>query len=157
MLVEAIRVQDDVARTYGLLGGERTIRRPVHNALDAHDVLVKGLPSASLLHLVRSVDFLGQGDALVKAIGVSLRTLQRRKADGGARPLSPEQSNRTWRFAEIFGHAIAVMGSHAAAESWMSRPAIGLENRRPVDLLASAAGAEAVEDYLTRMEYGVHA
>ena len=35
--------------------------------------------------------------------------------------------------------------------------AIGLDNRRPIDLLSSAAGAEAVENALTRMEYGVYA
>ncbi|MDE4063639.1 antitoxin Xre/MbcA/ParS toxin-binding domain-containing protein [Phaeobacter gallaeciensis] len=33
---------------------------------------------------------------------------------------------------------------------------MGLDNRRPIDLLATAAGAEAVADYLTRMEYGVY-
>lgn len=153
----AIPADDDIARTYGLLGGEQTIQTPVRNVLDAHDVLVKGLPSASLIHLVRSVDFLGRGDALMKAVGVSVRTLQRRKAGDTARPLSTEQSSRTWRFAEIFGHAIDVMGSREAAEDWMNRPAIGLENRKPVDLLGTAAGAEAVGEYLTRLEYGVHA
>ena len=39
----------------------------------------------------------------------------------------------------------------------MLAPAIGLDNRRPIDLLSSAAGAEAVENALTRMEYGVYA
>ena len=56
-----------------------------------------------------------------------------------------------------FAHAIAVMGSSEAAEDWMQRPAIGLGNRRPLDLLATAAGAEAVSEYLTRLEYGVYA
>ena len=37
------------------------------------------------------------------------------------------------------------------------RPAIGLANRKPLDLLATSVGAEAVSDYLTRLEYGVYA
>ncbi|WP_116134074.1 antitoxin Xre/MbcA/ParS toxin-binding domain-containing protein [Tropicimonas sp. IMCC34043] len=151
------QVESDVSRAYDLLGGEQTIRPPIRNALDAHDLLVKGLPSASLLHLVNAVAFLERDDALMKAIGISVRTLQRRKTDKKATLLTGEQSNRTWRFAEILGHAIEVMGSKAEAEAWMNRPAIGLENRKPVDLLATSAGAEAVDEYLTRIEYGVYA
>ena len=48
------------------------------------------------------------------------------------------------------------MGTQEAAEAWLLEPAIGLDNRRPIDLLASSAGAEAVEDCLTRLEYGVY-
>jgi len=58
--------------------------------------------------------------------------------------------------AEILAHATNVLGDHESAEAWMLATAIGLDNRRPIDLLSSAAGAEAVETYLTRMEYGVY-
>ncbi|TIY10108.1 MAG: DUF2384 domain-containing protein, partial [Mesorhizobium sp.] len=40
---------------------------------------------------------------------------------------------------------------------WLERPAIGLDQRRPIDLLATPAGVELVEDYLERLEYGVYA
>ncbi len=146
-----------LSRAVVLLGGETAIRARVGNAMDAHDMLLQGLPTRALLHLVASVGFLEQGDGLQKAIGLSLRTLQRHKAKGIRPPLSVEQGNRVWRFAEIFAHAIDVMGSKAAAEAWMNRPAIGLSNRKPLDLLATSAGVEAVEEYLTRLEYGVHA
>ena len=88
---------------------------------------------------------------------MSLRTLQRKKADKGKDRLSPEQSSRAWRFAELLAQATDVLGDQDAAEAWMLAPAIGLDNRRPIDLLSSAAGAEAVENALTRMEYGVYA
>ena len=149
--------ETDVARAYALLGGEDAIRAPVRTAIEAHDLLSRGLPAESLLHLVDRVGFLERGDALMKAVGVSLRTVQRRRAERAPARLSTEQSNRTWRFAAILAQAIGVLGNQAAAEDWMNRPAIGLDNRRPVDLLATAAGAEAVADYLTRLEYGVYA
>jgi putative toxin-antitoxin system antitoxin component (TIGR02293 family) len=38
----------------------------------------------------------------------------------------------------------------------MNRPAIGLEHRKPVDLLVTYPGAELVEQYLTQIEYGVY-
>lgn len=155
-MTEPLQFENDVARTVDLLGGEETVRAPIRNTLDAHDVLVKGLPAASLLHLVENVDLLEREDVLMKAIGVSLRTLQRRKAEDKPGLLSIEQGNRTWRFAEILGHAIEVLGSGEEAELWMNRPTIGLSYRKPVDLLATSAGAEAVEEYLTRLEYGVY-
>ena len=71
--------------------------------------------------------------------------------------LSVEQSNRTWKFAEILGQATETFGSKEKAEAWMNLPAIGLDQRKPIDLLATAVGVEAVEDYLTRIEYGVYA
>ena len=155
-MVAAAQIESDVTRAFRLLGGKKTIKASVDNALDAHDLLVKGLPTSTLLHLVNEVLMLSSEDALEKAIGISLRTLQRRKKDNISKALSVEQSNRTWRFAEILGRAIDVLGSKEEAERWMARPAIGLENRKPIDLLASAAGAEAVENYLTRLEYGVY-
>lgn len=57
---------------------------------------------------------------------------------------------------ELLARATVVMGSENAAVSWMNRPAIGLSNQKPVDLLSTSAGIEAVKEYLTRLEYGVH-
>ncbi|MCG7522774.1 antitoxin Xre/MbcA/ParS toxin-binding domain-containing protein [Ruegeria sp. Ofav3-42] len=156
-MAQVSEVENDAVRTYRLLGGKKVFRTPIKNALDAHDVLERGLPSASLLFLVEKIDLLREEGVLGNAVGISVRTLQRRKSDKKTKLLSVDQSNRAWRFAEILGHAIEVMGSREEAEAWMSRPAIGLSYRKPVDLLATAAGSEAVEEYLTRLEYGVYA
>ncbi len=50
-----------------------------------------------------------------------------------------------------------MFGSQDEAEQWLERPAIGLDQRRPIDLLSSPAGVETIEDHLTRLEYGVYA
>lgn len=147
----------DVAQTVALLGGDAAFDRRIGSVIDAHEALADGFASDILQNLLAHCSFLEQGDALQKAVGISLRTLQRHRAKSGREVLSLEQSNRTWRFAELFAHAIAVMGSSDAAEAWMQRPAIGLDNRKPLDLLATSAGAEAVSQYLTRLEYGVYA
>jgi putative toxin-antitoxin system antitoxin component (TIGR02293 family) len=148
---------NDTARTYALLGGPAISKRTVQTSLDAHDMIIQGLPSAALFHLVDAVHALSSEDMLTKAIGISLRTLQRKKkTDPNQGRLSPEQSGRAWRFAEILAKATDVLGGQSAAEAWMLAPATGLDNRRPIDLLASVAGAEAVEHHLTRMEYGVY-
>lgn len=147
----------DIARTFDILGGEKVLRQPVHNSIEAHELLLKGLPASALLHLVGEVALLGAGKALDKAIGISLRTLQRHKKDRADKMLSVELSSRAWKFAEILGRAAEIFGSLEAAEAWMTEPAIGLNRRRPIDLMATSVGIEAVETYLTRIDFGVYA
>lgn len=60
------------------------------------------------------------------------------------------------RYAEILEQAVSLFGSEDAAEEWMNRPAIGLERRKPVDLICKSGEANVVETYLTRMDYGVY-
>jgi len=140
-----------------LLGGRRTLHRRVRSRLEAHDLLREGLPGHALKYLVSNVAFLRvpHHGSLENAVGISLRTYQRRK-DALDKRLSPEQSGRTWKFAEILGRAMALFGSQAEAEEWLERPAMALEQRKPIDLLSTPAGVEAVEDHLTRLEYGVY-
>lgn len=145
----------DLQRVADLLGGVRILGRKLTNPLDAHELLLEGLPGKVLGHLLDNLVVLQRTASLEKAIGMSLRTFQRRK-DAPAKPLSLEQSGRTWKFAEILAKATEVFGSQDEAEHWLERPAMGLDQRRPIDLLATPAGVEMVEDLLGRIEYGVY-
>ena len=154
---QALPVAHDIARTLQVLGGSSTIRQPVHTSLEAHDLLAQGLPAKVLERLESAVSF--HGDISVsfqKALGVSTRTMQRHKAAGKDSLPSPEQSSRASRFAEILGRAMAIFGSQAEGLTWMTQPAIGLDQRKPIDLLATHVEAEVVEEYLSRIEYGVY-
>lgn len=145
-----------IDETIGLLGGSGTFRSPVVSRLDAHDLLSRGLPVRSLNALVDGLPFLVSGsDLLEKVVGISRRTYQRRR-DQRDQTLSPEQSSRIWKFAEIVARATAILGSQKSALDWLMQPAIGLDQRRPIDLIGTAAGQELVEDHLTRIEYGVY-
>ncbi|MBY3065757.1 DUF2384 domain-containing protein [Rhizobium laguerreae] len=146
----------ELKKIEALLGGSRILSRSLTNALDAHELLLHGLPATALDHLVGTLVVLGKNESLEKAVGMSLRTWQRRK-DTPSKPLSQEQSGRAWKFAEILAKATDIFGSQAEAEQWLERPAVGLEQRRPIDLLGTPAGVELVEDHLDRMEYGVYA
>ncbi len=145
-----------IASACDLFGAHDISANPIKGSLEIHDLILEGIPSECLLTLVEAVPALSTGDVLNKAIGISIRTLQRHKSEPKQRKLSAEQSGRIWRFAEILTQASEVMGSQEAAENWLLQPAIGLDNRRPIDLLGSPAGAEAVGTYLTRLEYGVY-
>ncbi|MEO1310193.1 MAG: antitoxin Xre/MbcA/ParS toxin-binding domain-containing protein [Pseudomonadota bacterium] len=154
---EGPALDDAIGRTVNLLGGPEMIGVEVRTALDAHDLISKGLQVGALNHLVMQVRLLrGGGDLLEAAVGMSLRTLQRRR-DELQKPLNIEQSGRTWKFAEVLGRAEELLGSRESAEEWMKKPQMGLDRRRPIDLLSTPAGVEALEDHLTRLEYGAYA
>jgi putative toxin-antitoxin system antitoxin component (TIGR02293 family) len=159
-------VPDGPAPTFGrvpalqsvadLLGGTRLLKRRLATALDAHELILQGIPDAALKHLVDRVPLLRDAALLGKAVGMSVRTFQRRKGTT-PRPLDPAQSARTWKFAEILAKATEIFGSQAEAERWLVQPAMGLAQRRPIDLLATPAGVALVEAFLERLEYGVYA
>ena len=115
----------------------------------------QGMPRAALAYLVAQSALQQSPDFFERALGMSRRTFQRSK-HAPRKPLSKEQSGRTWKFAEILAKAIEVFGSRDEALAWFERPALGLEQRRPIDLLATPAGAKLVEDFLGRLEYGVY-
>jgi putative toxin-antitoxin system antitoxin component (TIGR02293 family) len=145
----------ELQRVTNLLGGSRVLRRRLKSRIDAHEMLLEGLPGQALSHLLDGLVVLPRAASLERAVGMSLRTFQRRREDP-AKPLSPEQSGRAWKFAEVLAKATEVFGSQEEAEDWLQRPAIGLDQRTPLELLATPAGVELVETFLSRLEYGVY-
>lgn len=145
----------DLKRVTQLLGGSKALGVRLKTRMDAHEVILRGLPALTLVNLVDCFHVLTWTPTVAKALGMSERTFQRRREASAAR-LSQEQSGRTWQFAEILAKATEVFGSQREAERWLERPAIGLDRRRPIELLATPAGVELVEDHLTRLEYGVY-
>lgn len=145
----------ELQRVTDLLGGQRVLRQKVRDPLEAHEMLLAGLPANAVTHLVDNLQIMREPASLEKALGMSLRTFQRRK-EASAKPLNAEQSGRTWKFAEILTRATAVFGSQEEAERWLERPAMGLNQHRPIDLLATPAGVEVVETFLQQLHYGVY-
>src|SRR5947207_12172828 len=94
----------DIQRTADLLGGIKVLRHRLRDPLDVHEALRQGLPRRALTCLVSHVSVLRDPASLEQALGVSLRSFQRFKL-APEKPLSPEQSGRAWKFAEILAKA----------------------------------------------------
>lgn len=144
-----------LARITDLFGGPKVLKHAIASPIEAHEMLVVGLPGPALTHLIVRLGDVGKTRYFERAIGLSQRTVQRRKG-APERPLTPEQSGRAWKFAEVFAKASEVLGSEDEAKRWLAEPAMALGQRRPIDLLASPAGTELVEDLLVQLEYGVY-
>jgi putative toxin-antitoxin system antitoxin component (TIGR02293 family) len=146
---------DVQAGTCKLLGGRRVIgAADPADPFSAHQIIAGGLPNRAVNHLNSSLMVMGR-EAFERAIGVSARTLQRWEKQPSEK-LSQEQGGRVWKFAELLTRATAVLGSQADAEKWFERPAVGLNQRRPIELLSTPAGVELVEEYLDRLAYGIY-
>lgn len=155
-MTERVRTDSRVGRAINLLGGETIVQANIRSALDVHDLLLNGLPVSALRHLISKAKFLEDDETLKKAIGISLATLRRREGKIAPSRLSTEESNRLWRFVSVFGQATQILGCDGSAEAWMTKAAIGLANRKPIDLLATPSGVAMVEEYLVRLEHNVH-
>lgn len=137
-------------RVEAWLGGPKVIQHKLRTKTDVHEVTLRGLPSRSVHLLLAALLILQRNPTLEKAMGVSLRTVQRKKA------LNSDQSGSTLKFAEIVAKATELFGSQQEAEEWLQRPAMSLDHRRPIELLATQAGRELVEDFLTRLKFGAY-
>ncbi|WP_214474007.1 antitoxin Xre/MbcA/ParS toxin-binding domain-containing protein [Mesorhizobium sp. dw_380] len=149
-------VETEFEKLVDLFGGPDVLGQSVSSPIEAHEMILHGIPSQALESLVTHLAVIDLADAFENAFGMSERTFQRHKLDH-SKTLSKEQGSRTWNFARTLTKATSVLGSQEEAEKWMIQPAMGLDNRRPIDLLATAAGTELVQEFLERLDYGVYA
>lgn len=141
-------------RATELLGGAIWTKRHPASAVEVHDAVVEGVPYASLNHLLAEFKTVPEED-VAQAIGVSTRTLQRQRSKS-REPMAPELGSRAWQLAETLAKAEDVLGNHADAERWLIEPAMGLDGKRPIELLQTAQGAQLVGDFLGRLQFGVY-
>ncbi len=136
------------------LGGKKFSRHTLHSRSDVHSAIVNGASYGALLHLISQMKGVLEGD-VAKVLGISTRTL-RRQSEHPDKPMPADLASKAWLFAETLAKAAEVFGGKDEAEAWMSKAAMGLDGQRPIDLLQTVQGAELVNDFLTRLQYGVY-
>lgn len=140
--------------TVDLLGGQRLLKALPVSRAEIHETIVHGIPYSALFFLTDSITVLTESD-VAHVVGISTRTLRRQK-DTPKKSMPTDLASRTWLFAETLAKATEVFGGRAEAERWMSEQAMGLDGARPIDLLRTVQGAEVVNEFLGRLEYGVY-
>lgn len=93
--------------------------------------------------------------ALAKSLSIAPATLHRRAKAGH---FTSDESDRLYRFTDVFVAAVDLFeGDQKQAVSWMTSNIKGLGNKRPLDMLSTSAGCDAVADMIGRLEHGVFA
>ena len=90
--------------------------------------------------------------ALAEAVGVHPRTVQRRRAEGGGLA-GPGVAEAFVRVERLFGLAVHVFGSPAAAAAWFTGD-VPLLADRPLAAVRTERGARAAEQVLGAVEFG---
>lgn len=80
------------------------------------------------------------------------RTFNHRRLKGMR--LSPDESDKALRVARLITSAIRIFGTPEAAMEWLRDPHPIFDDRRPLALAASEAGARLVENSLARIAWG---
>src|SRR5262249_55855294 len=118
--------------------------------LDYVALIRRGIPRASFDKTTAALSLtLEEASASLK---LPKRTLARRKQGH----LDPQQSERLVRLAIVGAHAHEVFGDASKAHRWLRTPSRALGGQTPLSLLDTDIGAQAVEDELVRIEYGVY-
>lgn len=60
------------------------------------------------------------------------------------------------RAERLWQQAVAAFGTRSGAARWFRSPALGLEQRRPIDLLWTEEGIGRVEVLINRLDHGVY-
>lgn len=110
----------------------------------------KGFPASALRALAD-----GKVVTMADLAGIvaTRRTLDRRLAEDDR--LTLEESDRLARFAEILDLTTRIVGDRAAAMAWLRKPKRRLDGARPLDLMRTYSGGEAVVNLLNQARYGM--
>lgn len=123
-----------------------------YTPLQAHERVRKGISLGEVTRVMEQTGLTQQETAAL--LGLPLRTFQR-WLSGSEKKLDPTTGGRYYRAIKILEHATALLGSITTTLEWLRSPQRALGFRVPLELLATEPGAEAVEDLLGRIEYGV--
>lgn len=83
---------------------------------------------------------------VAKALNIPVRTLATHKGDGR---LSPEESDKVYRLARLFGLAVDMTSQNKEeAKNWFFRSRPQLGGKKPIDLVGTDAGAKKVENLI---------
>ena len=137
--------------TAAILGGRKAIGVAVNTDADMTKAVEHGFS-------VRTLDALKDRGVTDKEIGdliIKPRTLSHRKAGSGR--LTVEESDRAARVARVIALAESTFANQDKAHRWLHKNLVSLDDRRPIDLIQTTAGARLVEDILAKIAWGAAA
>jgi putative toxin-antitoxin system antitoxin component (TIGR02293 family) len=134
-----------------LLGGSAVVNHPVRNWNDLVAISRQGLKKRALDHLAARISLTTKVMAFI--LQVSERTLQRYQQDD---TLDSPKSAQLIQLANVFARGFEVFQDEDLFKSWMETPNVALGNVKPIALLDTPFGIQAILDVLGRIEYGVY-
>lgn len=133
------------------LGGAAVLGARVTTEADLARAIERGLPTGAVDALKGHGITEGEAARFV----IPRRTLSHRREKGQA--LSVGESDRAVRLARILALAEAAFANPEKAMTWLRRPSSALDDRAPLDVAGTDAGARVIENLLARIAWGAAA
>ena len=130
-----------------VLGGEVILGGAFKRSGELAALVREGLPVKALFLLAERLDL--RQSEISEKIGIPQRTLTRRITQHAK--LTPAESDRTVRLAQVYANAAETLGSGDKAAAWLKTPNRALRGGRPLDQLDTDPGVREVEDLLGRI------
>ncbi|EMO4459445.1 DUF2384 domain-containing protein [Pseudomonas aeruginosa] len=152
-MLEGTQVEDYRRRRARLLGLPENATEA-----DVHTHIMKGIPIAQLAKLLRNGDIDTHACEQVSP-GLALKKrLADRTTTPGVSPddrLSADESDRLYRVVHTVVVAEFLFGSRDKAQRWLSKPKDRFSGNSPLQMLASTAGTQLVEELMTQLAEGL--
>lgn len=116
-----------------------------------HDEISNGVPF-SLLEEIAELIGVGWQNLGIDVLGISARTLTRRRRDGR---FSSVESDRVYRTARVVKHALEVFETTDAVARFFQSPSYALGGVEPIEYLATDIGSREVDNVLGHIEHGM--
>ncbi|MFT5064098.1 MAG: putative toxin-antitoxin system antitoxin component (TIGR02293 family) [Gammaproteobacteria bacterium] len=141
--------------TFGQTEAEYSSRAKHFDLFRSHyleqDRLVHQGISVNLFY--KMAEALGQSSSkLSEILGLAPATMARRRSKG--QPLKPVEGDKVLQLLRVYQAASSVFNNPKEATTWLTSPVYSLGNKKPLDLVATSAGTEAVLDFIDGLEYG---
>ena len=143
------KVNENYTPSIDLLEYETVIGIDTRNRAESVKYVREGIPTNHVVQLQKAFDI--SIDLIGKAVGISSKTINRRKTG----KLKKDQSERVLRLAHLFDRANEVFGDKQYVKTWFKTPIEALGGETPLDYADTEPGAQEIEDLLGRLEHGV--
>lgn len=135
-----------------ILGGTRTIGKPIASTADFIPLIRAGFSYRSLERLVKYLDL--RLEFVLKSLGINERTMHRRRTT--AARLSSQESEKVYRLARLTALAEEIFEDRQQAQIWLTHEIPALGGVTPLSLLDTEEGARLAETELQRLAWGVY-
>lgn len=98
------------------------------------------------------VGLFGHHDYLAEVVELNPKTIHKYQAQHIK--FSPAKSELMLKLVGLYGKGVDTFGKRESFLSWLSKPAFGIDNRTPFDLIKTSDGIDLISEELDRIQQG---
>ncbi|MVM30057.1 DUF2384 domain-containing protein [Spirosoma sp. HMF4905] len=144
-------MQVSVQKIIDGLGGDRFIKRSVRHEFDLIDMVNEGIPMESVAFLQNNFGFTNK--EMSQILSISESTYQRRVRAKSR--LTQDETEKAISLAEVYEKGMEVFEDKEDLEYWLNSPIPALQDKKPIQLLASMIGRKQVMNVLNALLHGL--